>query len=75
MISMVQGLYECGIFSIFLPGSKVPGWFSHQILGSSMSFDLPPLLNHKIQGLFLCVVYEFRKSMEYKYVWIESAGF
>ncbi|CAL5378192.1 unnamed protein product [Camellia sinensis] len=63
----LQGLYECGIFSVFLPGSKVPGWFSHQSTGSSISFELLPLLNRKIQGMNLCVVYALCESRNYDY--------
>ncbi|KAM7530070.1 hypothetical protein LguiB_033480 [Lonicera macranthoides] len=56
--SPVQGLYECGIFSIFLPGSSVPDWFSHKSNKHSISFDVPP---HKIRGLNVCIVYETTK--------------
>ncbi|GFY94384.1 disease resistance protein (TIR-NBS-LRR class) family [Actinidia rufa] len=58
-----------------IQGSKVPGWFSHQILGSSISFDLPQLRNRKIQGLNLCIVYAFHKSKGYNNAWIDSVGF
>ncbi|KAL7205625.1 hypothetical protein ACSBR2_018535 [Camellia fascicularis] len=47
----LQGLYEFGIFSTFLPGSKVPYWFSNKRLDSSMSFVVPSLPNFKIRGL------------------------
>lgn len=55
---MVQGLYECGIFSIFLPGSSVPDWFSHKSNKHSICFDVPP---HKIRGLNVCIVYKIMK--------------
>ncbi|KAJ4959505.1 hypothetical protein NE237_026616 [Protea cynaroides] len=50
-------LCGCGIFDIFLPGSEVPEWFSHWSMGSSISFEVPPLLDRKIQGLTVCAVY------------------
>ncbi|XP_059652084.1 disease resistance protein RUN1-like [Cornus florida] len=53
----LQGLYECGIFSTFVPGAEVPGWFRFKSTGSSICFRLPSLTNLKIQGLKVCVVY------------------
>ncbi|KAL6214229.1 hypothetical protein ACLB2K_013667 [Fragaria x ananassa] len=47
----VQGLYERGIFSTFLPGDQVPGQFSHRSRGSSISFTVPSLPNLNIRGL------------------------
>ncbi|XP_024161437.2 disease resistance protein RUN1 [Rosa chinensis] len=47
----VQGLYENGIFSTFLPGDEVPGQFSHRSRGSSVSFTVPLLPNLNIRGL------------------------
>ncbi|XP_042480481.1 disease resistance protein RUN1-like [Macadamia integrifolia] len=53
--SFLQGLF--GQFDIFLTGSDIPEWFSHQTLGSSLSFELPQILNSKIQGLTVCAIY------------------
>ncbi|XP_059653214.1 disease resistance protein RPV1-like isoform X2 [Cornus florida] len=53
----LQGLYELGIFSTFLPGSEVPGCFSIKCMGSSICFKVPLFPNMKIQGLNVCVVY------------------
>ncbi|XP_042480677.1 disease resistance protein RPS4-like [Macadamia integrifolia] len=47
--SLLQGLF--GQFDIFLTGSDVPEWFSHQSVGSSSSFEVSQLLDSKIQGL------------------------
>ncbi|KAJ4958513.1 hypothetical protein NE237_025624 [Protea cynaroides] len=55
--SLVQGLCDRGVFDIFFPGSEVPEWFSHRNVGSSISFEVPPLLDRKIQGLTVCAVY------------------
>ncbi|CAL8130197.1 unnamed protein product [Prunus armeniaca] len=55
---MIQGLYECGIFSIFLHGSKIPDWFSYRSMGNSvLSIIIPSHLHRKIRGLNACVVY------------------
>jgi hypothetical protein len=42
---------------IVLPGSEVPNWFSHQGVGCSISFKLPPLSEGEIHGLVFCAVY------------------
>ncbi|KAJ4970425.1 hypothetical protein NE237_003524 [Protea cynaroides] len=53
--STMQGLIgQCGIF---LSGSEIPQWFSYQSMGSSVSFEVPPLLDCKIKGLTVCAVY------------------
>ncbi|GFY92117.1 disease resistance protein (TIR-NBS-LRR class) family [Actinidia rufa] len=53
----LQVLYECGIYSIFLPGSEIPGWFDKKSRGSSMSFTVPSIPHLKFRGLNICVVY------------------
>ncbi|XP_059653205.1 disease resistance protein RPV1-like [Cornus florida] len=53
----LQGLHESGIFSTFLPGNEVPGWFSIKSKESSICFKVPSNPNFKIQGLNVCVVY------------------
>ncbi|PQP97272.1 inactive disease resistance protein RPS4-like [Prunus yedoensis var. nudiflora] len=55
----LQGLDECGIFSIFLPGSEVPNWFYYKssMGNSELSITIPPHRNLKIRGLNACVVY------------------
>jgi hypothetical protein len=42
---------------IVLLGSEVPNWFSHQGIGCSISFELPPLSEGEIHGLLFCAVY------------------
>ncbi|BFG21525.1 hypothetical protein CerSpe_077990 [Prunus speciosa] len=53
----VQGLYERGIFSTFFGGNEVPGQFSHKSRGSSISFTVPLLDNHRTRSLIVFVVY------------------
>ncbi|KAL6293937.1 hypothetical protein ACE6H2_002079 [Prunus campanulata] len=62
----LQGLYECGIFSIFLPGSEVPDWFCYKssMGNSELSITIPPHRNLKIRGLNACVVYAQNKGDE-----------
>lgn len=63
MIPMAQILQEQGIFSIFLPGSELPSWYSHQKQNNSVSFAVPPLPSQsKIRGLNLCIVYGLRNA-------------
>ncbi|CAL5399034.1 unnamed protein product [Camellia sinensis] len=54
---VLQGLYECGIYSIFLPRNEVPGWFSIKNTGSSISFNVPSPPSVKVRGLNVCVSY------------------
>ncbi|CAL5380059.1 unnamed protein product [Camellia sinensis] len=53
----LQGLHECGIYSIFLSGSEIPSWFDKKSRNSSMSFTVPSLPHLKFCGLNICVVY------------------
>ncbi|XP_070673132.1 disease resistance protein RPV1-like isoform X1 [Malus domestica] len=54
----IQGLYECGIFSAFLHGNKIPDRFPYRSLGNStLSIIVPSHLNLKVRGLNACVVY------------------
>ncbi|ONI22406.1 hypothetical protein PRUPE_2G127100 [Prunus persica] len=55
--SPVQGLYEKYIFSTFFAGNEVPGQFSHKSSKSPISFTVPLLDNHRIQGLKVFAVY------------------
>ncbi|KAK9944481.1 hypothetical protein M0R45_010047 [Rubus argutus] len=47
----VQGLYQRGIFSTFIPGNEVPGQFSHTSKGFSVSFIVPLLPQLNTRGL------------------------
>ncbi|XP_021803022.1 disease resistance protein RML1A-like [Prunus avium] len=53
----IQELHEDGIFSAFFCGNEFPGQFSHKSRGSSISFVVPLLDNHRIKGLIVCAVY------------------
>ncbi|XP_028106537.1 disease resistance protein RPP2B-like [Camellia sinensis] len=59
----LQGLYECGIYSIFVPGNEVPGWCSNKGKGSSISFNVPLVLNLKIVALNIYIVYAFANDI------------
>ncbi|KAJ4969985.1 hypothetical protein NE237_003084 [Protea cynaroides] len=53
--SILQGLVDqC---SIFLSGSEIPQWFSYQSMGTSVTFEVPPLLDCTIKGLIVYAVY------------------
>ncbi|XP_034204979.1 disease resistance protein RPV1-like [Prunus dulcis] len=57
----LQGLNECGIFSIFLHGNKIPDWFSYKSLCNSvLSIVVPSHPNLKIRGLNACILYARR---------------
>jgi Leucine-rich repeat (LRR) protein len=55
----IQGVYEFGIYSIFLPRSEVPDWFSYKTQGSSLCFDVPCMPNAKVAALSICTVYSW----------------
>ncbi|THG19832.1 hypothetical protein TEA_017659 [Camellia sinensis var. sinensis] len=59
----LEGLYECGIYSIFVPGNEVPGWCSNKRKGSSISFNVPLVLNLKIVALNVYIVYAFANDI------------
>ncbi|XP_028053767.1 uncharacterized protein LOC114258113 [Camellia sinensis] len=60
---MAQGLYECGIYNICVPGNEVPGWCSNKRKGSSISFNVPLVLNLKIVALNVYIVYAFANDI------------
>ncbi|KAL6217628.1 hypothetical protein ACLB2K_010845 [Fragaria x ananassa] len=54
----LQGLYECGIFSIFLHAHTIPDQYIYRNLGSSvLSIIVPSDPKLKIRGLNVCVLY------------------
>ncbi|XP_062173051.1 disease resistance protein RPV1-like isoform X2 [Alnus glutinosa] len=48
--------------SLCLPGSEIPNWFSHQTIGSLISFRVPSFLDGKIGKVLVCVVYAAKKE-------------
>ncbi|XP_059430129.1 disease resistance protein RPV1-like isoform X2 [Corylus avellana] len=51
------------VSSVLLPGSEIPNWISHQAMGSSVSFRVPPFLDGcKISKVLLCIVYAANKE-------------
>ncbi|KAJ8572687.1 hypothetical protein K7X08_009198 [Anisodus acutangulus] len=63
----VKVVFEKGMISIFLPGSKVPNWFCYKSAGATLSFTVPSPPDLKIQGITVCSVY----TIDWK-VWIAS---
>ncbi|XP_028949599.1 disease resistance protein RPV1-like [Malus domestica] len=60
----VQGVYECGVYSIFLPGSKIPDGFGFTtIYGSALSAIASSHPNLKIQALNVCVLYAIEPGL------------
>ncbi|XP_020535226.1 disease resistance protein RPV1 isoform X2 [Jatropha curcas] len=60
MKTNIQVLHECGIFSVFLPGNRVPEWFNLKSESPAISFDIQAVSGQKIKGLSLCVAYSNR---------------
>lgn len=59
----LQALYEQGIFSTFLPGNKIPIWFTKLENMNAVSFTVSEPLNN-IQGLSIAVVYTSSDAQE-----------
>ncbi|KAM0957647.1 hypothetical protein ACFX1Q_000862 [Malus domestica] len=54
----IQGTYECGMYSIFIHGSKIPDRFNYRSMGNTVfSIIVPPHLNLKMVGLNACILY------------------
>ncbi|GFY94661.1 disease resistance protein (TIR-NBS-LRR class) family [Actinidia rufa] len=65
----VQVLYECGIYSKFLPRS----WFrdlccDFKRTGSGLSFNVPSHTNHKIQALNVYILYAYAGDKDPAYL-------
>ncbi|KVI07661.1 Leucine-rich repeat-containing protein [Cynara cardunculus var. scolymus] len=44
--------------SVFLPGGRIPGWFSNQSIGDCVKVDLPPDWSYKkFKGIAICLVF------------------
>ena len=48
--------------SLCLPGSEIPNWFSHQTIGSLISFHVPSFLDGKIGKVLVCIVYAAKEE-------------
>ncbi|CAN4108912.1 unnamed protein product [Withania somnifera] len=55
---VLQGLYQPGVFSTFLPGERVPSWFSSKLKKEPCASLKVPTCNSRIEGLSFCVVYK-----------------
>jgi hypothetical protein len=49
--------------SLCLPGSEIPNWFSHQTIGSLISFHVPSFVDGQISKVLLSVVYASNKEV------------
>ncbi|XP_024967448.1 TMV resistance protein N-like [Cynara cardunculus var. scolymus] len=49
------------ILTVFLPGSRIPGWFSNQSTGDCIKVELPPAWCYEnFKGIALCLVFSPR---------------
>uniref|UniRef100_A0A5B7BGI1 Putative TMV resistance protein N-like n=1 Tax=Davidia involucrata TaxID=16924 RepID=A0A5B7BGI1_DAVIN len=62
MICMQQGQSEEYESNIYFPSKEIPDWFSHQGMGSSISFDMPLHVENKLLGMTLWVVYAAKED-------------
>ncbi|XP_059429972.1 disease resistance protein RPV1-like isoform X2 [Corylus avellana] len=61
--SILQMLCKTDSSSLCLPGSEIPNWFSHQTIGSLISFHVPSFLDGKMGKVLVCVVYAANKEV------------
>ena len=57
---MFQGLspqFSCNIYDVVIPGSDIPGWFTHQSMGDEANIKEPSNLCNEWMGIALCVVF------------------
>ncbi|KAI3788852.1 hypothetical protein L2E82_01630 [Cichorium intybus] len=46
------------MLSVFLPGSRIPGWFTHQTMGDCLTIELPPdWCYENFKGIAFCLVF------------------
>ncbi|KAL4594233.1 hypothetical protein ACB092_12G006000 [Castanea dentata] len=71
-ISNTQGPRD--IYSVMIPGSEIPKWFSHQNVGASVNLQGPSdLLGNKLMGIVVCAVFVFRKH-DQQHLWCSING-
>ena len=59
---MFQGQQDEFGYSLTIPGSEIPIWFSHQNVGGSVNLQVPSdLLGNKLMGIAMCAVFVFRQ--------------
>ena len=62
MNCVFQGQQDENVYSLDIPGSEIPKWFSHQNVGSSVNLQVPSdLFRNKLMGIVVCAVFVFRK--------------
>ncbi|XP_065873149.1 disease resistance protein RPV1-like isoform X2 [Euphorbia lathyris] len=60
-----QAVSEMGMYSIFLPGSPIPTWFSHQNEGDTVSLNVPQLdPSSTITGVITFGVYAWKGNSD-----------
>ena len=66
MNCMFQGQQDGTYYSIMIPGSEIPKWFSHQNVGVTVNLQVPSdLLGNKLMGIAVCAVFVLRKHHPY----------
>nr|POE98592.1 hypothetical protein CFP56_74800 [Quercus suber] len=59
---MFQGQQDGTDYSLTIPRTEIPKWFSHQNVGGSVNLQVPSdLLGDKLMGITVCAVFVFCK--------------
>nr|POE89319.1 disease resistance-like protein csa1 [Quercus suber] len=57
-----QVQYKYDGYSLEIPGSEIPKWFSHQNVGGSVNLQVPSdIFRNELMGIAVCAVFVFRK--------------
>ncbi|KAM3377830.1 disease resistance protein RPV1-like [Capsicum galapagoense] len=57
-IEPIQGLYEFGIFSTFLPKTEMPPWYAYRSMGNPIRINVPSVPDLHIHSLNICIIYK-----------------
>lgn len=56
----LQGTVSEALFITCFPGSEVPSWFNHRVLGSALKLNFPPhWCDNRLSTIVLCAVVSF----------------
>lgn len=63
MICMFQSHCKQDSYSLVIPGSQIPKWFSHQNVGTSVNLQVPSHLCNKFKGIVVCIVFVLHQKL------------
>uniref|UniRef100_A0A7N0SWV8 TIR domain-containing protein n=1 Tax=Kalanchoe fedtschenkoi TaxID=63787 RepID=A0A7N0SWV8_KALFE len=55
---LLKGVYQSGLYSVFLLGDHIDKWFTTVTYGSELTYTVPSLPNRSIRAFNVCYVYK-----------------